>query len=78
MAPDSAGTPTAASPASPLLDFDVELSAGERWSLQPPSGHRGTWLFGYRGEAAVQGEAISRQDLNAAQHGCGAVTSSMG
>lgn len=44
-----------------LLYLDVELAAGERWSVQPPSGHRVAWVFVYRGTAHVQGEAISEE-----------------
>ena len=43
---------------SPLLYLDVELAAGERWSLQPPPSHTVGWLFVYRGQASVAGEAL--------------------
>ena len=65
----SAGTPTPASPPSPLLHLDVELAAGERWSFQPPSDHRRTWLFGYRGEVLLRGvvgiETVGQQQRSA-------------
>lgn len=58
---------------SPLLYLDVALAAGERWSVQPPSGHTVTWLFVYRGEATVQGEPI-RAELVVLETGEGSVT----
>jgi redox-sensitive bicupin YhaK (pirin superfamily) len=45
-------------PPSPLLYLDVELTAGETWSFQPPSGHSVAWVFVYQGQALVAGEAV--------------------
>ena len=43
---------------SPLLYLDVELAAGQTWSFLPPSGHNVAWLYVYRGQAQVAGEAV--------------------
>ena len=43
---------------SPLLSLDVVLAAGQTWSFLPPSGHNVAWIYVYRGEAQVAGEAV--------------------
>lgn len=45
-------------PPSPLLYLDVVLNAGESWTFQPPCDHTAAWVFVYRGEALVNGEAL--------------------
>ena len=43
---------------SPLLYLDVVLAAGETWTFQPPGDHSVAWVFVYRGQALVAGEAV--------------------
>ncbi len=59
-------------PPSPLLYLDVELAAGETWTFQPPRGHRVAWLFVYRGQALVAGEAVN-DELGVLEPGEGSV-----
>ena len=43
---------------SPLRYLDVALAQDESWTLQPPCGHRVAWVFVYRGEALINGDAV--------------------
>lgn len=48
------------------------LAAGESWTFQPPRDYTVAWVFVYRGQAAVQGEAVS-DELVLLEPGEGAV-----
>lgn len=59
-------------PPSPLLYLDVVLAGGESWTFQPPRDHSVAWLFVYRGEVLVAGDAVG-QELAVLESGEGAV-----